>query len=391
MPYDFTTPVDRTGTCSLKWMVEPGELPVWVADMDFETAPAISEALQKRVSHHIFGYTRPNPAWYAAYQHWWADRYGWRIEKETMLFATGIMPALHSAVRRFTQPGEKVVIMTPVYHCFFESVEENGRVVSECPLAFDGSHYSLDMRVLEEKLRDPLASAMILCNPHNPTGQIWTKDELAEIGRLAKAYGVTVLCDEIHCDLVDPGFVYTPFASVDDTCAEVSVIFISPSKTFNVPGLHTSAVVIADPQKRGRMARALHADQIGSPGALTVEATIAAYEEGEAWVEELRRVLLANKNRVADFCEEHIPGIRVTKMPATYLVWLNCSELTDDTAALVKHLRKTEGLIISAGGDFRGNGAPFLRFNAATQPCRIEDALLRLKRGVESWRRGVRA
>ena len=388
MPFDFTTPVDRTGTCSLKWMIGPDELPVWVADMDFETAPAISAALHKRVDHHIFGYTRPNPAWYEAYRNWWSRRYGWAIEKDQLLFATGIMPALHSAVRRFTQPGEKVVIMTPVYHCFFESVEENGRFVSECPLPYDGEHYSLDLALLEEKLADPLATALILCNPHNPTGQIWTKEELAEIGRLAKENGVTVLCDEIHCDLVDPGFVYTPFASVNETCADVSVIFLSPSKTFNVPGLHTSAVVIADTQKRGRMARALHADQIGSPGALTVEPTVAAYDEGEPWLEELRQVLFANKNRVADFCNAEIPGLRVTKMPATYLVWIDCSELTADTRRLVAHLRKTEGLVISAGGDFRGNGAAFLRFNAATQACRIEDALQRLKRGVETWRAG---
>ncbi len=386
MKHDFETEINRFGTRALKWLIAEDELPVWVADMDFETAPSIVEALKKRVDHKIFGYTRVDDSWRDAYRSWWSRRYGWDFPREHLLFATGIMPALHSAVRRFTAPGDKVAIVTPVYQCFFEAIEENGRFVLECPLDYVDGHYSLNFTRLEETLATPGVEALLFCNPHNPTGQLWTREQLARIGELARKYNIVVFNDEIHCDLVDPGSHYIPFASVSDDCREMSITFLSPSKTFNVPGLSSAAVVIANAQWRARLARALHADQIGNPGALAVDPAIGAYTGGEKWLEELREVLFKNKQRVVQFCAQALPELKVNLMPATYLVWIDCSAITTNTDALVKHLRKHEGLIISAGSVFRGNGAAFLRFNTATQPSRLEEALARLKRGIDSFK-----
>lgn len=386
MNYDFTTEINRFNTRALKWLIADDELPLWVADMDFETAPAIVNALHKRVDHKIFGYTRVDDTWRDAYRHWWSRRYGWEIRREDLLFATGIMPGLHSAVRRFTAPGDKVAIITPVYHCFFEAVEENGRFVAPCPLDCVEGEYRLNFERLEATLAEPGVEALIFCNPHNPTGQLWTREELIRVGELAHKYGIIVLNDEIHCDLVDPGYTYVPFASASETCEAVSINFLSPSKSFNIPGLASAAVVIRNPQWRTRMARALHADQIGNPNALAVDPVIAAYEEGEAWLEELRQVLAHNKARVVEFIEKEIPELKTHLMPATYLVWIDCSAITENTNALVKHLRQTEGLILSAGSAFRGNGITYLRLNPATQATRLEDALARLKRGVASFK-----
>lgn len=386
MTYDFKTEVNRFGTRALKWLIDEDELPIWVADMDFRTAPAIIEALQKRVEHGIFGYTRVDDTWRDAYRTWWSTRYGWEIPRENLLFATGIMPALHSAIRRFTSIGDKVVLISPVYHCFYEAVEENGRIALECPLDCKDGVYSLDLERLDATLATPGVEAMILCNPHNPTGQIWTKEELAAIGEMASRHNIVIFNDEIHCDLVDPSYRYTPFATVSKACEEHSITFISPSKTFNVPGMSSAAVVTGNAQWRARLSRAFHADQIGNPGALAVDVPVAAFTRGGAWVDELREVLARHKRRVVDFVNTEIPGLKARLMPATYLVWIDCSEITANTDALVKHLRETEGLIISAGGPFRGNGAAYLRFNPATQETRLEDALGRLKRGVLSFK-----
>ena len=224
MQYDFTTLTERRGTNSMKWKGPEKELPAWVADMDFRTAPAITEAVMEKVGKGIFGYSWIPESLLDTVSAWWSRRYGWTMKHEWMHFATGVMPAIHSIVKSLTAPGDGVVVMTPVYHCFFHAIEWNGRVVREAPLHFENGAYRFDPEALEAALKEPATTLLLLCNPHNPTGELWTREELAEIGRLAAKYGVPVVSDEIHCDLTDPGSVYTPFASVNEECAQNAIV-----------------------------------------------------------------------------------------------------------------------------------------------------------------------
>ena len=246
MKYDFDTVVDRRGSFSYKWDVADHELPMWVADMDFQTAPEIKEALMERVKHGVFGYGIVPEEWREAYITWWKTRHNFKIEPEWLEFCTGVVPAISSAVRKLTTPGENVLIQTPVYNIFFNSIRNNGRNVLESPLIFNGKtrKYEIDFAQLERDLANPQTSMMILCNPHNPIGMIWDKDTLEKIGVLCKKYHVILLADEIHCDLTAPGLEYVPFASVSETCREISITLMAPTKTFNIAGLQTAAIMV---------------------------------------------------------------------------------------------------------------------------------------------------
>lgn len=353
--------------------------------MDFRTAPAITEAVMEKVGKGIFGYSWIPESLLDTVSAWWSRRYGWTMKHEWMHFATGVMPAIHSIVKSLTAPGDGVVVMTPVYHCFFHAVEWNGRVVREAPLHFENGAYRFDPEALEAALKEPATTLLLLCNPHNPTGELWTREELAEIGRLAAKYGVPVVSDEIHCDLTDPGSVYTPFASVNEECAQNAIVTVSPSKTFNIPGINTSFVIVPNEGLRGRVFLGLDRDQVGFPSAIAIEATEAAYGKGEAWVEEVREVLARNKERVVSFLHKELPQLHVTHREATYLVWIDCSAVTDDADKLVEHIHKTTGLVVSPGSQFRGNGRAWIRLNPATQPERLEEILRRFAEGVRTF------
>lgn len=240
----FDKEIQRRNTGSLKWNVPEGELPMWVADMDFQAAPEICDAIKSRAEHGIFGYAFVPDIWNQAYIDWWGEKHGFWMEKEWLIFCTGIVPAISSMVRKLTTPGEKILIQTPVYHIFFHSILDNGRKVQENPLLYDGKEYTIDFEDLEKKLADPQTTLMILCNPHNPIGKIWDKDTLARIGELCLKYHVIVISDEIHCDLTKPGKDYVPFASVSEKCRENSITCIAPTKTFNLAGLQTAAVSV---------------------------------------------------------------------------------------------------------------------------------------------------
>ena len=259
--YDFDQITDRRNTGSLKWDVAEGELPMWVADMDFQTAPAVREAIEKRAAHGVFGYTDVEEDWYQAYMDWWERRHQFSIKKEWLTFCTGVVPAISSTVRKLTTPGENVLIQTPVYNIFFNSIVNNGRNVVECPLAYDGEQYEMDFEALEEKLSDPQTSLMILCNPHNPVGRIWERKTLARVGELCEKYHVTVLSDEIHCDITRPGTGYLPFAAASETCKNISVTCIAPTKAFNIAGIQTAAVMIPNEALHHKVWRALCGDR----------------------------------------------------------------------------------------------------------------------------------
>ena len=385
MKYDFDTPINRRNTNSLKWDVAENELPMWVADMDFQTAPEIREALNNRAAHGVFGYSIIPDEWYEAYIGWWKSRHGFLFEKDWLVFCTGVVPAISSAVRKLTTPAEKVLIQTPVYNIFFNSILNNGRQVLESSLKYDGKKYDIDFDDLEEKLADPQTSLMILCNPHNPVGKIWDRDTLAKIGELCKKHNVVVLSDEIHCDLTDPDKEYIPFASVSEACRENSVTCIAPTKAFNIAGLQTAAVMIPNPALRHKVWRALNTDEVAEPNAFAVDATVAAFTRGGAWIDELRQYIFENKKRAAEFVKAEIPMISLVPSEATYLLWLDCSGLAGSATDLAEYIREKTGLYISEGSQYGSGGENFLRLNIACPRSTLEDGLSRLREGITSY------
>ncbi|CDE42757.1 putative aminotransferase B [Clostridium sp. CAG:411] len=383
--YDFDTTVNRRGTASLKWDVEEHELPMWVADMDFQTAPEIREALEKRVAHGVFGYTVIPDTWNQAYVNWWEKRHHFLVRPEWLVFCTGVVPAISSAVRKLTTPGENVLIQTPVYNIFFNSIVNNGRNVLESPLVYDGQAYQIDFAQLEKDLANPQTTLMILCNPHNPVGKIWDKETLEKIGNLCEKYHVTVLADEIHCDLTAVGKEYVPFAAVSETCKKISVSLWAPTKTFNIAGLQTAAIMAADPTLRHKMWRALNTDEVAEPNAFAIDAAIAAFTKGEAWLDSLCEYIDGNKQMVKQYLEKELPQVSVVSLDVTYLLWLDCHEITEDSVKLATFIREKTGLYLSEGAEYGGDGRYFLRLNVACPKERLKEGLKRLKEGILAY------
>ncbi|WP_125142367.1 MalY/PatB family protein [Clostridium transplantifaecale] len=384
MPYNFDAVTDRRGTNSMKWDVPEQELPMWVADMDFETAPEIREAIKNRADHGIFGYTVVPDAWREAVAGWWDRRHGFKMEKDWLVFCTGVVPAISSAVRKLTTVGENVLVQTPVYNIFFNSIRNNGRNVIENRLSYDGTNYHIDWEDLESKLSDPQTTLMLLCNPQNPAGCIWSREELGRIGELCAANHVRVISDEIHCDLTDTGYEYVPFASVSEVNAQNSITCIAPTKTFNLAGLQTAAVIVPNADLRHKTERALNTDEVAEPNAFAIDAAIAAFTRGDEWLDALRAYLADNRLLVRDFLEKEIPEVGLVPSHATYLLWLDCSRITGDAAEFCRYLRSETGLYLSAGIAYGSNGKRFLRMNIACPASLLKDGLGRLKAGVKA-------
>ncbi len=382
MKYDFDAPTDRRGTYSLKWEVAENELPMWVADMDFPAAPEITRAISERAAHGVFGYTNVPDEWYAAYTGWWKERHGFEIKREWLMFCTGVVPAISSIVRKLTTVGENVLVQTPVYNIFFNSIVNNGRNVLENPLIYENGSYRIDFADLEAKLSDPQTSLMLLCDPQNPGGMLWDRETLERIGGLCRKYHVVVLSDEIHCDLVSPGREYIPFASVSEDCMLNSVTCIAPTKAFNLAGLQTAAVYAADETLRHKVWRGLNTDECAEPNVFAVTAAIAAFTQGGDWLDQLRGYIAENRRTTEAFLAEKLPQVRMAHSDATYLFWLDCSEITDSSRQLADFIRQKTGLYLSAGEQYRGNGRYFLRLNAACPRSVLLDGLERLRQGV---------
>ena len=385
MKYNFDVIKDRRTVNSVKWSVGEGELPLWVADMDFDTAPEIKSRIVERAQFGIFGYAETTGEWEDAYIGWWERRYSFRIEREWIFFATGVVAAVSSAVRRFTTPNENVLILTPTYNVFYNSILNNGRIPLECELKFDGESYGIDFGDLEAKLKNPQTSLMILCNPQNPVGRVWKRDELSKIGELCAENGVLVFSDEIHCDITAPGTKYTPFAAASDICRKNCVVAVSPSKTFNLAGLSSAAVYAPDPFIRHRMWRQINTDECGEPNAFAVQAA-SAYQSGEAWLEELLRYIWKNRAATGKFLSENCPEICQIPANATYLSWLDVSGSGLDGKTFAERLRRETGLFVSAGSQYGKGGENFVRMNLATSEEILRDALGRLGKFCRSLR-----
>ena len=386
MKYDFDTLPDRRGTDAVKWRIADGELPMWVADMDFAVAPEIAAAIRKRAAHPIYGYTVLPSGWADAVIGWTRTRYGYAPEKEWLQFCTGIVPAIASMLRRLTAPGDGILIQTPVYNAFLSTITGNGRHIVENPLHYENGEYSIDFADLEKKLARPDVMMMLICNPHNPIGKLWNAQELGRIADLCRENHVIPVCDEIHCDLTDPGVTYTPYLTVSDVCREDGIVCIAPTKTFNLAGLHTSCLIIPNRGLRDRVRAGLSADGQTGVNAFAGAATVAAYEEGGPWLDELRQYLFDNKQRVREFLRAELPEISMPTAQATYLLWLDCSALPGDKSDLAGFIRRETGLFLNSGVSYGESGRDFMRLNIASPRAMLEDGLSRLKKGIEAFK-----
>ncbi len=423
--FDFVRETERRGTNSMKWNVAAGELPMWVADMDFEACPAVRQAVEARAAHGIFGYADIPAGFGQTVADWWARRHGLEVAPETVVFATGVVPVLSCAVRALANVYENVLVTPPVYGIFYNSIRNSGRTILESPLRQtrgpDGAPlFGFDWEDLESKIADPQTSLMLLCNPHNPAGTIWSGEELARLGELAEKHHVAVVSDEIHCDIVAPGVRHTPFMAASPACARVGITAGSASKAFNLAGLQGAYVFSANPFLAHRIERELNTSETAEPNVFAVEATMAAYRDGEAWLDALRKALWENRARVEAAIESWGLGLRVVRSGATYLAWIDCRSvlglaelprscrgqacssgrsalgaalagsdpavtLPATSRELARFLRSETGLRLSAGTDFGTGGEGYLRMNLATQPSRIADGLARLEAGLRAW------
>ena len=387
--WNFDKLTNRSGTLSYKWDVKEGELPMWVADMDFEVAPPIKQAITERAEHGIFGYTMTPDAYFDAISKYWKRRHGYEIPTEHMMYSNGVVAAISSIVRKLTTPAENVLIQAPVYNIFYNSILNNGRNVLSSDLVYDGADYSIDFDDLEKKLALPQTSLMILCNPHNPVGRIWTRDELAKIGALCSKYGVTVLSDEIHCDITAPGSGgYIPFASVNEACRCISVTAVAASKTFNIAGLQSACIYAENPVIRHKVWRGLNTDEVGEPNAFSMAANIAAFTRCDAWVDDMLEYVFENKRIACEFINKEIDGMKAAYSEATYLLWIDISGVADDSVDFCNKLRESTGLYLSDGREYGECGRSFVRMNLATQRERVLDGLARLKRGSIEYANG---
>ena len=391
--YDFDSVVDRRGSGCVKWdyAKDPDVIPMWVADMDFKAAPFIMEALQRRLDHGVFGYTKIPQGYYDSVIDWFSRRRGWKIDREWIYPVDGIVPAISICIEALCRPGGKAIINAPAYNCFYSSVRNTGRVLVENTLVLDESGalptFRMDFDLLERQCADPLADVFLLCNPHNPTGRVWTREELVRIGEICARHGVTVISDEIHCEIEMPGHRFIPFASISPEHQAMSITFNSPSKPFNIAGLQISNMIISDPEKRSRIDRVVNTWEHCDQNPFGVAALQAAYSpEGEEWLREMNAYVWDNFCMLRDRLADELPQFRPCVLEGTYLAWLDCRSLTGRgiaTADVQKKLTDEFKVWINSGTMY-GDG-DFMRINLATPHSIFSEGLDRIIRGLRSF------
>ena len=384
MRYNFDEIVPRTGTNSYKWDSAVGTdvLPMWVADMDFRTAPVIIEALRQRVEHGIFGYTQVPDAYYEAVTGWFERRHGWQIRKEWMIYTSGVVPAISAVIKVLTEPGDKVLVQTPVYNCFFSSIRNNGCEIIRNPLSYAHDTFTIDYEDLERKAADPRVKVMLLCNPHNPGGRVWTADELREIAVICYDSGTFVISDEIHADLTLPPYKHHPFATVSEKAAANSLVFMAPSKAFNMPGLGSSYAITVDKGIRERFQTFMEAGEFSEGHLLAYIGAAAAYMHGAEWLEQMLDYIKGNIDFTENYLKEYIPGISMIRPQASYLVFLDCRALGLAQEALTRLFAEKAHLALNDGTMFGVPGEGFMRLNIGCPRSMLEQALKQLRDAV---------
>lgn len=385
MKFNFDEIINRHDTNSYKWdsLDMENVIPLWVADMDFKTAPCIIESLKKRVEHGIFGYTRVPDSYYNATVEWFSRRHHWEIKPTEIIYTSGVVPAISAIIKALTKPGDKVIIQTPVYNCFFSSIRNNDCIASENELIYKDGTYFIDFEDLERRASDPKAKMLLLCNPHNPSGRVWNYNELIRIYEICKKYGVTVVSDEIHCELVYPPFVYIPFCSLSDEVAACSVACVSPSKSFNIAGLQIANIICRDEDMRKKIDKAININEVCDVNPFGVLATISAYTEGEPWLTELIDYLQGNYEYLLDFFKDKLPDFPVVKLEGTYLAWVDCKKLGITSGELEEKLIREGGVWLNPGSMYGDSGEGFMRINIACPRARLEEGLKRFEKAVK--------
>ena len=375
--FNFDEIVDRRGTDSVKWdggSVD-GVLPMWVADMDFRTAPCVIEALRRRVDHGVFGYEHVPDSYYEAVINWFGRRYGWHMRREWMIYTSGVVPAVSAVIKAMTSPGDKVLVQQPVYNCFFSSIRNNGCTAEDNHLIYADGTYTVDFDDFERRAADPRVKVFLLCNPHNPAGRVWTADELRRMGDICMRHGVFVISDEIHCDITMPGYRYTPFASLSDEFLMHSATCTAPTKTFNIAGTQIANITAADDDVRRRIDKAININEVCDVSPFGVTALQAAYNHGEEWLGALLDYLHANYEFLRAFFAEHMPQLTVTKLEGTYLVWVECSALGKTSKTIVDELLHREKLWLNDADMYGEHERPFVRINIACPRATLEKGL----------------
>lgn len=390
MEYDFSRPTDRRGTDSYKWDSAPEAdiIPLWVADMDFETFPGITEALQRRVAHGIFGYTRVPEAYYEAVCRWFDKRHGWHINREDIIYTSGVVPAVSAVIKALTLPGDQVIVQGPVYNCFFSSIRNNGCEMVSNSLIYNKEElrYEIDFDDLERKLKHERARLMLLCNPHNPGGRVWTRDELTRVAELCCKYGVRVVSDEIHCELTLYDNEYVPFGSLPDELSRDSITCCSPSKAFNTAGLQIANIVCRDAEVRNRIDRAININEVCDVNPFGVIALQAAYsDEGYEWLTQLRKYISANYDLLLERFARELPKCKVMRMEGTYLAWIDCSELHISSDEIEEMLMHENKVWVNAGSMYGAEGAAFIRINMACTSELLNEGITRIVNGLGAY------
>lgn len=388
MTYDFDKPVDRRGTGAIKFdAVEERYggsdlLPLWVADMDFETPPCVVEALRRRIDHPLFGYTAEPADYRPAIVDWQRARHGWEIRPEWLAYIPGIVKGIGMAIQVFTRPGDRIIVQPPIYHPFHLVPQANGREVVWNPLRATEQGYEMDFGQLEPLLDDERCKLLLLSNPHNPAGIVWDAATLRRLAELCEAKGVVVISDEIHADMALFGNRHTPFATVSAAAARNSITFAAPSKTFNIAGIVSSYAVVPDEALRRRFFGWLEANEFDAPALFAPIATVAAYRHGEPWRRQMLDYVERNILFVEEFCREQLPAIRPLRPQASFLVWLDCRALGLSHERLVALFVEEARLALNDGAMFGPGGEGFMRLNVGTRRAVLEEALGRLKEAI---------
>ena len=386
MKYNFDSINNRVGTNSVKWDIHPDVIPLWVADMDFQVLPELKEALSKRVDEGIFGYTLVPESYYEAIINWFDRRHHWHIDRSWILYTSGVIPAMAAALKAFTLPGEKVLIQTPVYNCFFSSIANCGCEPVENELVREGNTYRIDFADFENKCADSKTTVFLLCNPHNPAGRVWTKEELERMNEICMRHDVKVISDEIHCELIMPGYTFVPFASVSEACADNSVILNSPTKNFNIAGLQIANIICKNRQWLRRIDRAVNINETCDVNPFGVIALQEAYNKGAEWIDELNTYLYDNYKALKDFFHEELPKLEVLKLEGTYLVWVDITALEFTSDEVADKLLKEAKVWVNSGTMYgRKAGQGYLRINIATPRATLMEGLKRMGRLLSQY------
>jgi len=384
--FNFDEIVDRRHTHTIKWDKCPTDdvIPMWIADMDFKAAPCIIDALKKRLEHGVFGYANVPDEFFTSIINWFGRRHSWKINRDWIEYTTGVVPAIDAVLRAITTPGDNVVILTPIYNCFFTCIESNKCNAVEVPLTYNNDYsYSIDYDALDKALSDDRTHTLVFCNPHNPAGRVWTKEEMLKVNEICIKNGVTVISDEIHCEMMMPGHQYTPFASISQEAQNNCITCGSPSKSFNIAGLQAAFIVSNNSSIKDKINKALVDNQVCAINPFGLEAFIAAYNHGESWILQFNDYIAGNFALMRDMMNKELPDFHFTPIEGSYLAWVDVTPTGMTSAQVTQKILDDGKVLVNDGVMYGKAGDGFIRINLATQRSVVEEATRRIIKAMK--------